>query len=144
LYDIAAGRQSRWIAAPPPAQSKEDEMNTLKRVNKCFTANRACLVLALIMSFGVWNSAMAQSFPETVPLPDGFQPEGIALGIGHTAYVGSLAGGAIYAVDLRTGTGSTLVPGLPGTLFAVGLDFDARRTAVCTIRTQAKCSINSP
>jgi outer membrane protein assembly factor BamB len=101
-------------------------MNTLKRVNKCFTANRACLVLALIMSFGVWNSAMAQSFPETVPLPDGFQPEGIALGIGHTAYVGSLAGGAIYAVDLRTGTGSTLVPGLPGTLFAVGLDFDAR------------------
>ncbi|MGI9248374.1 MAG: superoxide dismutase [Woeseiaceae bacterium] len=101
-------------------------MNTLKRVNKCFIANRACLVLTLIMSFGVWNSAMAQSFPETVPLPDGFQPEGITLGIGHTAYVGSLAGGAIYAVDLRTGAGSILVPGLPGSLLAVGLDFDVR------------------
>lgn len=101
-------------------------MNTLKRVNKCFIANRVCLALSLIMSFAVWNPAIAQTFPETVPLPDGFQPEGITLGTGHTAYVGSLAGGAIYAVDLRTGAGSTLVPGYPGSLFAVGLDFDAR------------------
>ena len=101
-------------------------MNTLKHVNKCFIANRACLVLTLIMSIGVSNPATAQSFPETVPLPDGFQPEGITLGIGHTAYIGSLAGGAIYAVDLRTGAGGELVPGIPGSLFAVGLDFDAR------------------
>jgi len=101
-------------------------MNTLKRVNKCFIANRACLVLTLIMSFGVWNPATAQSFPETVPLPGGFQPEGITLGNGPTAYVGSLASGSIYEVDLRTGAGSTLVQGLPGSLLAVGLDFDAR------------------
>ena len=101
-------------------------MNTLKRVNKCFIANRVCLVLSLIMSFAVWNPAIAQTFPEIVPLPDGFQPEGISLGTGHTAYVGSLAGGAIYTVDLRTGAGSILVPGLPGSLLAVGLDFDAR------------------
>ena len=101
-------------------------MNTLKRVNTCFIARRVCLVLSLIMSFAVWNPPMAQTFPETVPLPDGFQPEGITLGTGHTAYVGSLAGGAIYAVDLRTGAGTTLVPGIPGSLFAVGLDFDPR------------------
>jgi hypothetical protein len=101
-------------------------MKVLKLVKKCFTANRVCLVLTLVMSPGVWNAAMGQSFPKTVPLPDGFQPEGITLGIGHTAYVGSLAGGAIYAVDLRTGAGSTLVPGIPGSRFAVGLDFDAR------------------
>ena len=101
-------------------------MKTLKLVKKRFTASRACLVLALVMSLGAWNAAMAQSFPKTVPLPDGFQPEGITLGIGHTAYVGSLAGGAIYTVDLRTGAGSTLVPGMPGFLFAVGLDFDTR------------------
>ena len=100
-------------------------MKTLKLVKKCFTAS-ACLVLTLVMSLGAWNTAMAQSFPKTVPLPDGFQPEGITLGIGHTAYVGSLAGGAIYAVDLRTGAGNTLVPGMPGFMFAVGLDFDAR------------------
>jgi len=101
-------------------------MNTLKRVNTCFIANCVCLVLSLIMSFAVWNPAMAQTFPKTVPLPDGFQPEGITLGTGHTAYVGSLAGGAIYEVDLRTGAGSTLVPGFPGSLIAVGLDFDPR------------------
>ena len=101
-------------------------MKTLRLVNKCFIASGACLVLILIMSIGAWNPAMAQSFPKTVPLPDSFQPEGITLGIGHTAYVGSLAGGAIYAVDLRTGAGSTLVPGEPGFLFAVGLDFDVR------------------
>ena len=95
-------------------------MNTLKRIIVALPA------LTLILSLGCWTSATAQSFPETVPLPDGFQPEGITLGIGHTAYVGSLAGGAIYAVDLRTGTGSELVPGFPGSLFAVGLDFDPR------------------
>lgn len=101
-------------------------MNTLKRVNTCFIANRVCLVLSLILSFAVWNPAMAQTFPKTVPLPDGFQPEGITLGTGHTAYVGSLAGGAIYEVDLRSGAGSTLVPGFPGSFIAVGLDFDPR------------------
>lgn len=101
-------------------------MNTLKRVNKCLITNLACLVPTLVISCAFWNSAMAQTFPETIPLPDGFQPEGITVGIGHTAYVGSLAGGAIYAIDLRTGTGSELVPGFPGSLFAVGLDFDPR------------------
>ena len=99
-------------------------MDALKRGNRCSINNRACLIPALIMSLGLWNSATAQSFPETIPLPDGFQPEGITLGIGHTAYVGSLAGGAIYAVDLRSGAGRILVPGLG--LIAVGLDFDER------------------
>lgn len=101
-------------------------MNTLNRSNTGFIASRACLVLSLILSIGLWSPTMAQSFPETVPLPDGFQPEGITLGTGHKAYVGSLAGGSIYAVDLRTGAGSTLITGMPGSLFAVGLDFDAR------------------
>jgi len=95
-------------------------MNILKRIIV------ALPTLTVILSLGFWTSATAQSFPETVPLPDGFQPEGITLGIGHTAYVGSLAGGAIYTVDLRTGAGRTLVQGMPGSLFAVGLDFDPR------------------
>jgi hypothetical protein len=99
-------------------------MNTLRRVNKRLIANLVCL--ALVMSLAVWNTAMAQAFPETIPLPDGFQPEGITVGVGHTAYVGSLTSGAIYEVDLRTGAGSVLVTGSPGSLFAVGLDFDAR------------------
>jgi hypothetical protein len=109
---------------PAPAQLKEEEMNTLKRGNKRSIANSACLFLTFIMSIGLWSPVTAQSFPETIQLPDGFQPEGITLGIGHRAYVGSLAGGAIYEIDLRTGAGEILVPGLG--LIAVGLDFDPR------------------
>ena len=75
-------------------------MNNLKRENTCFITRHARRVLTLLMSLGIGTSAMAQSFPETVPLPDSFQPEGITLGIGHTAYVGSLLSGAIYEVDL--------------------------------------------
>ena len=82
-------------------------------------------MLTLILSLGISNSALARSFPETIPLPTGFWPEGITLGIGPTAYVGSLASGSIYEVDLRTGEGSELVPGSLG-LIAVGLDFDRR------------------
>ena len=95
-------------------------MNTLKRMTVVLPA------LTLIMAFGAWNPATAQSFPEIIPLDSGFQPEGITLGNGHAAYVGSLASGSIVEVDLRTGARSTLVQGFAGALIAVGLDFDAR------------------
>lgn len=93
-------------------------MKTLKRTMVTLP------VLTLALSLGFWGSATAQSFPETIPLPDGFQPEGITLGHGSTAYVGSLADGSIYETDLRTGAGSLLVQGLLGSMLAVGLDFD--------------------
>jgi len=89
-------------------------MNTLKRMIV------ALLALTLVMSFG------CKSFPKTIPLPQGFQPEGITLGHGPTAYVGSLADGSIYAADLTTGAGSILIQGSPGTSMALGLDFDKR------------------
>jgi len=97
----------------------EEDMNTFKRILA------AVPVLCLVMSPGIWTSASAQSFPETIPLPDGFWPEGITVGNGPTAYVGSLASGSIYQVDLRTGSGNMLVQGYYG-LIAVGLDFDKR------------------
>jgi sugar lactone lactonase YvrE len=53
-------------------------------------------------------------FPDRIELPDGFQPEGITIGPGATAYLGSLADGDIYAVNLRTGQ-RTLVSDGPGT-----------------------------
>ena len=34
------------------------------------------------------SAAPAASFPETISLPNGFQPEGIASGNGHTFFVG--------------------------------------------------------
>jgi hypothetical protein len=49
--------------------------------------------------------AMAVSWPSSIPLPDDFQPEGIAVGEGTTFYVGSLWDGDIYRGDLHTGDG---------------------------------------
>lgn len=57
---------------------------------------------------------MRNPFPDRIELPDGFRPEGITIGPGATAYLGSLANGDIYAVHLRTGE-RTLVSEGPGT-----------------------------
>jgi sugar lactone lactonase YvrE len=59
-----------------------------------------------------------------IPLPDGFFPEGIAVGDGTDVYTGSLAGGAIWKGDLRDGSGEILVPPTAGGV-AVGLKFDS-------------------
>lgn len=69
--------------------------------------------------------AAASAFPDVIPLPDGFRPEGVVTGKGPTIYAGSLGNGAIFRADLRTGEGAILVPGEEGAV-AVGLDFDAR------------------
>lgn len=70
--------------------------------------------------------AAAPVFPSVIPLPDGFAPEGIVAGNGPEAFVGSLATGAIYRADLRTGAGAVLVPPQTDGRIAVGLAFDAR------------------
>ncbi|WP_127125665.1 superoxide dismutase [Georgenia sp. SYP-B2076] len=59
-----------------------------------------------------------------VDLPNGFQPEGIAIGSGATAWFSSLVDGDIYEVDLATGKGAVLAQG-PGTP-SVGLQLDHR------------------
>src|SRR5215210_5360989 len=63
-----------------------------------------------------------QPFPDTIELPVGFLPEGIAIAPGGTAYFGSRADGDIYAASLRTGQGSVIIEG-PGTQ-SVGLKVD--------------------
>lgn len=66
-------------------------------------------------------------FPDLIPLPTGFQPEGIALGYGHDVYVGSFTSGAVYRADLRTGEGALVVPPAPGgERMSTGLSFDRR------------------
>jgi sugar lactone lactonase YvrE len=62
-------------------------------------------------------------FPAVIQLPLGFQPEGIEVGRGTTFYVGSVASGAVYRGDLRTGKGSILVPAAPGRK-ATGIELD--------------------
>ena len=91
---------------------------------KKFTRNVPALILLALLTLAVASPAAAQSFPEVIPLPNGFQPEGIVVGDGNTAYAGSLANGDIYAADLQTGEGELVIEG-PGTS-AVGLDFDRR------------------
>lgn len=81
------------------------------------------LFVALLMAVAVPATAQAQSYPDVIQLPGGYFPEGIAVGDGSTAYVGSLVDGAIWKGDLRTGEGSVLVPGVEGRL-AVGMDYD--------------------
>jgi hypothetical protein len=63
--------------------------------------------------------------PETVALPDGFRPEGIASGPGTTYYAGSMANGSIVTGDLLTGGQSVLLPASPGRAIR-GLFFDDR------------------
>lgn len=63
-----------------------------------------------------------QVFPSIIDLPTGFQPEGIVIAPGGTAYAGSLADGSIVAADLRTGT-VTEVYGADGSP-AVGIEYD--------------------
>ena len=91
----------------------------------------AVAALTGLLAVGAAGTAQAANAPpgggtveDLIALPDGFQPEGIAIGAGPIAYVGSLADGDVYVVDLRTGAEVTTLEG-PGTQ-SVGLKVDQR------------------
>jgi hypothetical protein len=63
-------------------------------------------------------------FPTTIDLPDGFGPEGIAIGGAPFAYFGSTVDGSIFGASLVTGRGTIVSEG-PGTP-SVGLKIDQR------------------
>ncbi|KAA6222840.1 superoxide dismutase [Streptomyces albofaciens JCM 4342] len=67
----------------------------------------------------------AGDWPTTLSLPDGFRPEGIAIGRGPYAYFGSIGDGSVYRADLATGRGR-LITGSLGDRQSVGLKLDAR------------------
>lgn len=87
----------------------------------------AAVFFALMAAVATASPANAapSAFPDVIQLPGGFFPEGIASGSGTDVFVGSLADGAIWKGDLRTGDGEVLVEGTPGTV-SVGLDYDQR------------------
>jgi hypothetical protein len=64
-------------------------------------------------------TAFAGSRPKVIPLPTGWQPEGIATRHeGTTFYSGSLATGAIFRGNLKTGHGEVFIPGHSGRVAA--------------------------
>jgi sugar lactone lactonase YvrE len=87
-------------------------------------AAAAGAVLVAVAAFagttGAWTS---KAFPEVIALPTGFQPEGLEVGRGNTFFAGSVATGAIYRGNLRTGTGAVLIPGGAGRT-ATGIELD--------------------
>lgn len=70
------------------------------------------------------------AFPKILPLPTGFQPEGIAIGRGAEFFVGSFPLGALYRGNLRTGDGEIMVAPDPGNRSVVGLSYDGRTDRV--------------
>jgi sugar lactone lactonase YvrE len=87
---------------------------------------RLLILLVLAAVAAVPATASAGALPETIRLPDGWQPEGIASGRGTSLYVGSIPTGAVWKGDAKTGEGDVLVPGRPGERNAIGIKVDRR------------------
>ena len=87
---------------------------------------RSMTALLMLMISLIATPALAADppFPDVIQLPDGFRPEGIAVGAGTTFYTGSLGGQGVYRGDLRTGVGATFIPGNGRTF--VGMKVDDR------------------
>ena len=65
--------------------------------------------LAAAFALAPTGSASAAPFPDTLALPNGWLPEGIATGAGTSIYSGSRTDGSVWKADLRTGEGEVLV-----------------------------------
>ncbi|MCI0635902.1 MAG: superoxide dismutase [Actinobacteria bacterium] len=89
---------------------------------------RALLVLAAIVAVATSAAGAQNAFPSHIDLPDGFQPEGIAIA-GDQFYVGSIPTGRVYRGSLRTGQGAELVTPPAGPA-AIGMKVDRGRLFV--------------
>jgi streptogramin lyase len=70
------------------------------------------------------GAQQSRVFPDRIELPNGFLPEGIAIGAAPFAWFGSRADGDIFQANLVTGAGKVISQG-PGTP-SVGLKVDHR------------------
>lgn len=94
---------------------------------RTFSVVALCAALAAALAAAV-PAAKHKSFPEVIQLPTGFGPEGLEIK-GDTFYVGSVATGAIFRGNLRTGSGEVLIPGGSGRP-ATGLELRGHRLFV--------------
>jgi sugar lactone lactonase YvrE len=86
-------------------------------------------LLLLVFAVAPAPAAADPPFPETIALPNGLQPEGIAIR-GRSFYVGSLATGAVVRGDLRTGECCETVVDPQQNRVAVGLKVRRHRLFV--------------
>ncbi|MET9732374.1 superoxide dismutase [Streptomyces sp. NPDC006458] len=89
-----------------------------------FTATAALSATALVGGTAHATGATRHSWPTRLQLPGGWRPEGITLGHGPHAYVGSLAHGDLYRVSLATGRGRVVPTGLGSAHPTAGLKSD--------------------
>ena len=82
-------------------------------------------VLSVVTLIAATAAAAASTFPDVIPLPTGWRPEGIEAGRQHTLYVGSIPTGAVRQIDARTGESFTLVQPTAGRS-ATGLEYDRK------------------
>jgi hypothetical protein len=88
-------------------------------------ASLRILIVAVVLCAVGAPVASARSYPETIPLPNGWGPEGIATGFGNQFFAGSRLTGGIFKGNLKTGQGSVLIRGETGGA-ATGLKIDRR------------------
>jgi len=81
--------------------------------------------LGVVTLIAAAAAAAATPFPDVIPLPTGWRPEGIEAGRQHTLYVGSIPTGAVRQLDARTGDSFTLVQPREGRS-ATGLEYDRK------------------
>jgi len=86
---------------------------------------RRILTIALLLCLAA-PAAAGERYPETIPLPNGWQPEGIATGKGDSFYAGSRATGAIYKGNLKSGRGDVLVKPWGGASLGMKVDDENR------------------
>jgi sugar lactone lactonase YvrE len=125
---VGAARRFGAIAIgyqPPGDFVSIGERNRRMKRSLLMSGLVAGLILAVTALASPASASSGPRFPATVNLPNGWAPEGITAGRGTTVYVGSLANGAVWRGDVKTGTGSVLVPGVTGRV-AVGTEYDQR------------------
>jgi hypothetical protein len=86
----------------------------MKRIHLLVALAGLVLVLPLV--------ATGAKRPDHINLPNGWQPEGIAIGNGNTFYVGSIPTGRVWKGNLRNGQGSELVPNRGRQAIGVAVD----------------------
>ncbi len=99
-------------------------MSTRRRTAAIVAVTALVVILLAPPAHAAPAAPASHLLPATLVLPDGFQPEGIAIGVLPYAYFGSRRDGSIYRANLITGRGRIISAG-PGTP-SLGLKIDRR------------------